>query len=234
MAAAASVKSNTTLLPNDLRLSPRCILAPPSRGSSPLAPSPGGGSSGGAESSFSASSRGHSPFGKSSHSRQSSLVSSSSNNSSFLHNSFSRLDHAHSMSHAPPPPRHLRQSSDHELKPMQIPERHFRQSSEPVHMHSRQSSSTTSGDSSLGREAVVGGARRKVPRPPPPLPNCNAAAANFVLGGNAKMSSSTTSIDMGYHTMLNNGENSSLEPWDTSIDSINLTCPPVTYFYALT
>ena len=58
--------------------------------------------------------------------------------------------------------------------------------------------------------------------------------ANFMLGhGSAApkmMSSPTRSIDMGYHTL--NGDNNSLsplEPYETSLGSINLACPSVSY-----
>ena len=207
----------------DARLSPRCLGSSPLAaatatsvdGSSPLALST---MSGGmaynycaADSSFSAasSSRGHSPFGKSNHSRQSSLISSSSANSSF----HGTVNSAHNGSG-----------------------RHFRQRSEPLLLehppmpfhHSRQSSSTTSGDSL--------GARRKqrqyelswdriqgFPKEQPQRPS-----VNFLLGTAPKMMSSPTSIDMGYHTL--NGDNSlSLEPYDTSLNGINLACPSVRY-----
>ena len=206
----------------DVRLSPRCLVSSPAAAAatagdalSPLALSPMpsllGAAGYSADSSFSAasSSRGHSPFGKSNHSRQSSLISSSSANSSF-----------------------------HAFNPTANGGRHFRQSSEPTipgqqqqPFHSRQSSSTASGDS-LGRGGeAVGGARRKCswekihafPKEAPLLP---PPATNFVLGSASKTLSSPNSIDMGYHT-LNGDTSSSLEPWDTSINSINLTCPAV-------
>ncbi len=169
-------------------------------------------------SSVSASSRGHSPFGG--HSRQSSLISSSSANSSFQ------------QQQPPPPPyprskstRHLRQCSEladgggGAITRTLPPERHYRQSSEPLLT-----------DVPPRTSESFGGARRKVlpppplarvsPRPPPvPAPT---VSPDFLLGA-SKMSSPTYSIDQGYHTMLNHGES-----WETSMDSINLTCPPVT------
>ena len=225
----------------DARLSPRCLVSSPAAPSgdvsSPLALSPmmshGGTGTfyyGAADSSFSAasSSRGHSPFGKSNHSRQSSLNSA---NSSFHAAPFNSVQ---SMTNGGG--------------------RHFRQRSEPLILeqpqifhHSRQhSSSTTSGDS-LGRglsEAAVGlGARRKqrqhelswdkIQAFPPPTQqqqqqqHQQRPPTNFVLGSAPKMMSSPTrSIDMGYHTL--NGDNSlSLEPYDSSLTSINLACPSV-------
>ena len=100
--------------------------------------------------------------------------------------------------------------------------------------------STTSGEGSLRGFEAVGGARRKqqqrhheqlsldkIQGPFPPT-------ANFMLGhGSAApkmMSSPTRSIDMGYHTL--NGDNNSLsplEPYETSLGSINLACPSVSY-----
>ena len=225
----------------DSRLSPRCLVSSPSAAlgdvSSPLALSPaftaagtyGGG--GGADSSFSAasSSRGHSPFGKSSHSRQSSLISSSSANSSF---------HAsgplHSSAHSGGSGRHFRQRSE----PL-ILEQNGGAPPPSLFRHSRQSSSTMSSDS-LGRGGgeAVGGARRKQRHelswdrlqalPAEVALQQQRASTNFLLGmGSApKMLSSPTSIDMGYHTL--NGENSlSLEPYDTSLNSIHLACPSV-------
>ena len=219
--------------PRDARLSPRCLVSSPAAaaaaasgdGSSPLALSPmSGGTFYGADSSFSAasSSRGHSPFGKSNHSRQSSLISSSSANSSFHAAPFNSIHNGSG--------------------------RHFRQRSEPLILeqngapppllfhHSRQSSSTTSGDS-LGRAEAVGGARRKqrhelpwdkiqaFPMEAPPQQQ-QRPSTNFLLGNAPKMMSSPTSIDMGYHTL--NGDNSlSLEPYDSSLTSINLACPSV-------
>ena len=134
--------------------------------------------------------------------------------------------------------------------------RHFRQRSEPLipleqqqppppmqFHHSRTSSSTTSGEGSIRGFEAIGGARRKQQRHHEQLSldkiqGTFLPTANFMLGhGSAApkmMSSPTRSIDMGYHT-LNGDTSSSLEPWDTSLNSINLTCPAVRtgYIYSV-
>ena len=127
--------------------------------------------------------------------------------------------------------------------------RHFRQRSEPLipleqpqpppmqFHHSRTSSSTTSGEGSLRGFEAIGGARRKQQRHHEQLSLDKIHAVpltNFMLGHGSvapkMMSSPTRSIDMGYHTL--NGDNNSLsplEPYETSLGSINLACPSVSY-----